>query len=110
MLKNYLRSTIIVLLQAILPIIALIMATPWLINQSTRLKDWQGFFTQNQLVFLMAHFVFYILLVVLWPKLVSMLKSEETNQQQYHLAMQARWYFAAIFMFFELILFIGVEH
>lgn len=106
MLKNYLRSTIIVLIQGILPIIALIMATPWLINQSTRLKGWQGFFNQNQLFFLIARIVFYILLIGLWPKLISMLKSEETNQQQLHIAMQARWYFIAIFMFFEIILFI----
>ena len=106
MLKNYLRSTIIVMFQAILPIIALFMAAPWLMNQSTRLKNWQAFFNQNQWVFLMAHIVFYILLIGLWPKLVSTLKTKETNQQQLNLAMVVRWYFVAIFMFFEIILFI----
>lgn len=106
MLKNYLRSTIIVLLQAILPIIALIMVTPWLLNQSNILKGWYVFFYQNQLVCLMTHFLFYILLIGLWPKLVSMLKSEETNQQQLNIAMQAHWYFVGIFIFFEIILFI----
>ena len=106
MKKNYIRTSIIVLTQAILPIMTIFMITPWLLNQSPKLKAWQEFFNQNQSIFLIAHIVFYIALVGLWPKLVSRLKSEEANQQQIHLAMQVRWYFVAIFMFFEIILFI----
>lgn len=106
MKKNYLRSSIIVLTQTILPIVAILIASPWLINQSTRLIDWQIFFNQNHSIFLVAHIVFYIALIGLWPKLVSTLKSDETNQQQLRLALQARWYLVTLFMCIEFLLFI----
>lgn len=101
MKKSFIRSSIIVLIQAILPIIVLLIVSPWLINQSTSLKSWQAFFNQNHAFFLLAHIVFYIMLIWLWPKLVYTLQTERTNQQQLHLAMQARWYLVTIFMFIE---------
>lgn len=106
MKKSLIRSTIIVLIRTILPIIALLIITPCLLNQSARLKYWQVFFNQNNTIFLEAHIVFYIILLGLWPKLVYTLKSAETNQQQLHLAMQARWYLVTIFMLIEVLLFI----
>ena len=106
MTKNYIRSSIIVLIQCILPIVVVLIVSPWLIHQSTQLTNWQTFFNQNHTLFLVAHIVFYIALISLWPRLVSTLKSDETNQQQLHIAMQARWYLLAIFLCIELTMFI----
>ncbi len=106
MKKSLIRSSIIVLIQAILPIIALLLITPWLVSQATSLNEWPRFLKHNQYVFLIFHLLFYFLLIALWPKLVSAIQSNETNRQQLQLAMQARWYLLAVFLFIELIMFI----
>lgn len=59
MKKNLIRSSIIVLIQAILPIIALILITPWLIN-SQALNNLQDHLKANQPWFLIWHSLFYL--------------------------------------------------
>ena len=109
MKKNYLRSIIIVLIQTLLPIIALFLLTPLLINQLSLFQDWLVFINKTHTLFLISHFLFYIMLIGLWPKLLTKLKHEETSLQQFQLAIQTRWYLVAIFMISEIIINVGVH-
>lgn len=109
MKKGYIRLMIIVLIQTVLPIIGLFLITPLVMSQSSLLNRWQTFFSQEQTVFLSMHIVFYIALVGLWPKLIAVLKSEETTCQQIQLAMQVRWYLVAMFVISDIIINIGVR-
>ncbi len=103
MKKNYLRSSIIVLTQTILPILVLLVITPWLIRQTTSFSQWHTFLSNNHHLFLMMHIGFYIALILFWPKLVKTMKTQATTQQQLSLAKQARWYLVGIFLLIELI-------
>ena len=53
-MKNYIRSSIIVLIQTILPIIVLLIITPWLINSQT-FNYLQDYLKANQPWFLIWH-------------------------------------------------------
>ncbi|HAU0183196.1 TPA: hypothetical protein JBF20_03150 [Legionella pneumophila] len=101
MIKHYIRSSIIVLIQTVLPIIALLVIAPWFIN-SNLLTRWQNTFTTIQPLFLVLHGVNYLFLVLLWPRLISRLQNQhQLTAEQLSKALNARWYLLAIFVFID---------
>ncbi|HFL2713413.1 TPA: hypothetical protein ACGWTM_000546 [Legionella pneumophila] len=104
MIKHYIRSTIIVLIQTILLIIALLAIAPWFINGNL-LTRWQSTFTTLQPLFLGLHGLLYLALVLLWPKLISRLQSQQQlTTEQLNTALKARWYLLGIFVFIDVLM------
>lgn len=101
MIKHYIRSSIIVLIQTVLPIIALLAIAPWFIN-SNLLVLWQSTFSGIQPLFLLLHGVLYLALVLLWPKLISRIHNQhQLTAEQLSTVLNARWYLLAIFVFID---------
>lgn len=104
MIKNYIRSIIIVLTQTLLPILALLITAPWLIR-SNLLEQWQKAVVNIQPWFLVLHGLFYLGLVFLWPQLVIRLQAQNKfSNEQLNLALKARWYLLGIFLFMDTII------
>ncbi|HAT1762255.1 TPA: hypothetical protein I8Y99_000679 [Legionella pneumophila] len=105
MLKNYLRSTIIVLIQAILPIFAILLIIPWLFNHSSSLMQLQHQLTTMKPWFLIFHGVFYLVFILLWPKIIHRFQQQnELNNNQLNVAKNARWYLLATFILIDLLM------
>lgn len=104
MLKNYLSLTIIVLLQAILPICLLMLIVPWFINHSSSLIHWQQQLTQMKYWIIAWHSLFYLALFLLWPKLINKLQQKQLTAEQQKIILNSRWYFLAIFIFIDLLM------
>ena len=104
MLKNYLRSTIIVLIQAILPIFAILLIIPWLFNHSSSLMQVQQLTTMKPW-FLIFHGLFYLAFILLWPKVIHRFQQQtELNSNQLNMAKNARWYLLATFVLIDLLM------
>lgn len=104
MIKNYIRSAIIVLTQTLLPIIVLVIAAPWFINSNV-LQLWQRSLASNQSWFLFFHGLFYLGLIFLWPKLIIRLQAQnKIGTEQLNLALKARWYLLSIFLFVDMVM------
>ncbi|WP_133127679.1 hypothetical protein [Legionella nagasakiensis] len=105
MLKNYLRSTIIVLIQAILPIFAILLIIPWLFNHSSSLMQVQHQLTTMKPWFLIFHGVFYLAFILLWPKIIHRFQQQtELSSHQLNMAKSARWYLLATFILIDLLM------
>ncbi|HAT9314919.1 TPA: hypothetical protein JBB95_03315 [Legionella pneumophila subsp. pneumophila] len=101
MIKNYIRSSIIVLFQSILPIMALLIAAPWIIN-SNLLSDWKFTFTTINPLFLGIHGLLYLSLILMWPKLITRLQTQHPlTPEKLSIATKSRWYLLAIFVFID---------
>ncbi|MFO2967157.1 hypothetical protein SCN92_01400 [Legionella pneumophila serogroup 1] len=101
MIKHYIRSSIIVLIQSVLPIIALLAIAPWFINGNL-LTRWQSTFATIQPLFLGLHGVFYLALILLWPRLISHLQNQhQLSPEQLSTTLKARWYLLGIFVFID---------
>ncbi|HAU0368248.1 TPA: hypothetical protein JBF73_03450 [Legionella pneumophila] len=101
MIKHYIRSSIIVLIQTVLPIIILLAVAPWFIN-SNLLTRWQSTFITLQPLFLGLHGLFYVIIALLWPRLISRLRNQDQlTTEQLNTALKARWYLLAIFVFID---------
>ncbi|HAT6977306.1 hypothetical protein [Legionella pneumophila] len=101
MIKHYIRSSIIVLIQTILPIIGLLMITPWVINTNI-LTRWQHTFSNIQPLFLGLHGLLYLALILLWPRLISRLQNQhQLSPEQLSTALKVRWYLLGIFVFID---------
>ncbi|HAT7932256.1 TPA: hypothetical protein GJ761_10635 [Legionella pneumophila] len=101
MIKHYIRSFIIVLIQAILPIIGLLIIAPWIINTNI-LTRWQHTFANIQPLFLGLHRLLYLALILLWPKLVTRIQiNNQLSSEQLKTALKVRWYLLAIFLFID---------
>ncbi|AMP90311.1 TPA: hypothetical protein ACIZB4_001264 [Legionella pneumophila] len=104
MIKHYIRSSIIVLIQTVLPIIALLAIAPWFIN-SNLLTRWQSTFTTIQPLFLGLHGVLYLSLVLLWPRLILRLQNQhQITTEQLNTALKTRWYLLGIFVFIDILM------
>lgn len=104
MIKNYFRSTIIVLTQTILPIMALFLLAPWFISSSI-LGQWKQSLGSIQPLFLILHGVFYLGLALLWPKLVMRLQVQnQIAVEKVKTALNIRWYLLAIFLFIDVLM------
>ncbi|HAT9135666.1 TPA: hypothetical protein ACPYPV_000967 [Legionella pneumophila] len=104
MKKNYIRSTIIVLIQAILPIIALLIITPWLIN-SQALDHLQDHLKANQPWFLIWHGLFYLGLFFIWPILMRKISQQhQLTKGQIKKISQSRWYLIITFILIDMLM------
>ncbi|WP_133130242.1 hypothetical protein [Legionella yabuuchiae] len=109
MKKNYLRSTIIVTAQTIFPTLVLLIIGPWLLSQGSTLASWDSYLSKIKYTLFIMHGLFYFTFILLWPRLVTALKTQETTPRQIQLATQARWYLLCIFLLIDLITCIGVN-
>lgn len=101
MIKDHIRSSIIVLVQAILPIIALLALAPWFINKNL-LNHWKYTFANIQPSFLFLHGLLYLSLILLWPKLVTRLQIQnELAPEQLKTVLKVRWYLLGIFLLID---------
>ncbi|HAT1770927.1 TPA: hypothetical protein I8034_000259 [Legionella pneumophila] len=104
MIKHYIRSFIIVLIQTVLPIIALLAIAPWFINGNL-LTRWQSTFTTIQPLSLGLHGILYLALILLWPRLISRLQNQhQPTTEQLSTALKARWYLLGIFVFIDVLM------
>lgn len=101
MLKKYIRSTIIVIMQSILPILALFIITPLLL-QSNALNNVHKSLDGLNTWFLIFHGLFYFFLVLLWPKVVLRYRAQNhLNAEQIKIALNIRWYLLGIFLLID---------
>ncbi|HHT9843853.1 TPA: hypothetical protein ACT9I4_001970 [Legionella pneumophila] len=104
MKKNYIRSSIIVLIQTILPIIALLIITPWLIN-SQSFNYLQDYLKANQAWFLIWHGLFYLMLFFSWPILTNKITLQhQLNANLIKKVSQSRWYLIIIFILIDMLM------
>lgn len=104
MLNKYIRSSIIVTLQVILPVVLLLLSAPFFLKFSNEFNQVQVFFRNHQIGFLIAHSIFYLILFWIWPKLIKLYCSKhEVSAELIQLAMQAKWYLLGIMAFFEML-------
>lgn len=100
MIKNYIiRSTIIGIFQILLPIAVLLVLAPWFINtqvinhlQKPGIHPW----------FIVLHALFYLTLILVWPKLVRRLnKQNPINAEQLKTVLRVRWNLLASILFID---------
>lgn len=105
MLKKYLRSTIIVITQAILPITALFLLAPYLLQRTENLQKLQVFLSDWNLLFLSIHALFYCLIFFMWPAFIRHLcrrRQIKINASELKQAIDARCYLLSAFILLEL--------
>lgn len=104
MKKNLIRSCIIVLIQAILPIIALLVITPWLINSQT-LDHLQDHLKAHQPWFLIWHGLFYLALFCTWPIMIKKItQHHQLTYGQIKKISQSRWYLIITFILIDILM------
>lgn len=106
--NKYLRTTIIVTAQCIVPAILLFIIAPALMNHSGQFNQAQTFFKVHQTILLTVHGLFYLSLCLLWPRFINLVVSRQhhqTDAHQINIALSARWYLLAAMVFFELLMF-----
>lgn len=105
--NKYLRSTIIITAQCIVPAMLLFIITPALMNHSEQFNQAQTFCRVHQMILLMVHGLFYLSLFLLWPHFIHLIVSRQHHQpgaNQINIARSARWYLLAAMIFFELLM------
>lgn len=102
MLKKYTRSTIIVLIQGIVPVVLLLIFAPLLIQFHDGFNQVQQFFQSHKIGFLITHITLYLVFLYLWPRIIKRLTIESTEEQMQS-ALKAKWYLLAVMAFFDLI-------
>ena len=106
MLKKYLTSSIIVLIQFIVLAAIAATITPLLFQNSNSLKQVNTYFILYQTTFLLGHSLFYMLFYLSWPTLVKRIAADRSIKPEHHQidkAIQIRNYLIAIFASIELI-------
>lgn len=106
MLKKYIKSFIIVLIQFIPPAILVVLIAQFLIQHPETAAHVRHFFIHFKGAFLLSHVVFYIGLFFLWPKVVLLISKRqnlEPTPEQLSKANQIRLYLIAILIFIELL-------
>ena len=104
MKKNYIRSSIIVLIQCILPIVALVIITPSLINTNT-FSHIEYYLKANQPWFLLWHGLFYLAIFITWPIIINRINQQhQLTSYQINKIRQSRWYLIAAFILIDLLM------
>ena len=109
MLKKYLKSSIIVLIQiAVLAVLAALLV-PLLLSNTDSFNHSRTFFAHYKFVFLFIHGAFYLALYFLWPLWVRLLVNRNPNKvslTQIEKALNARTYLVGALLTFELLHFL----
>jgi hypothetical protein len=106
MLKKYIRSTIIVMIQLIVPVALLLILAPQLFQFHNGFNQANHFFLIHKTGFLITHIFVYLALFWLWPRIIrSYIKKSysEITKEQIKVALSAKWYLLAAMAFFELL-------
>lgn len=104
MIKQYIRASIIVLIQTILLIITLLAITPLVINDNN-ISYWQDAFSQSQPWCLGLHGLVYLGLMRGWTRLVSRISIQnQLSPDKTQLLIKTRWYFLAIFLCIDVLM------
>lgn len=106
MQNKYLRSIIITFIQFLVPVLLLLILIPQLLSQADQIKQTQVFFKVHHFEFLIFHGLFYLLLVSLWPCLITQIaisRGLNADSCQIKTALSARWYLVFSMVLFELI-------
>lgn len=105
MLSKYVRSTIIVLIQVILPVGLVLILAPHLLQSQNGFNQAQHFFIIHKIGFLITHISLYIALFWLWPRIIYIYIKQINNEstpEQIQSALKAKWYLLITMAFFEL--------
>jgi len=108
MRNKFIRSTIIVLAQYVLPALLLLIITPQVMNHAGQLNQTQTFFKTHQAALLLAHGLFYLILFLLWPHVIKLIISRRDHfpdSATIKTATSARWYLLAAMVLFELLIY-----
>lgn len=106
MVNHAWRLTIIRVLRCVTLLLLLSLFMPKLIHHADGLHQLQVFLNQHQLLFMLVHGFFYMLLFFLWPTLIQFTlrkQHEKVASSQITLALSARWYLLGVLMVFELL-------
>ncbi|MDW9178636.1 hypothetical protein SE948_03125 [Legionella pneumophila] len=107
MFNKRIYKSIIGISKFVLPVILLLLLAPLLMQYSSEFSAMNSFFKTHQMGFLLCHMLFYLILYWAWPKLITSIVSQcqhELDDAQIKLALQARYYLLATFIFFELLM------
>lgn len=110
MSNKYLRSTIIAMLQCILPVLLLLVIAPLLINHMAEITQLQKFIEAHRVALLFTHGLFYLSIFYLWPHIIKQIISSQNDcpkTNQIKIANSARWYLLTAIAFFELLVYWG---
>ncbi len=106
MLNKYIRSTIIVMIQVILPVVLLLLLAPQLLQFNHEFNQASHFFLTYKIGFLVTHITFYLALFGLWPRVISFYvqrSNTEIPTEHIQSALKAKWYLLVAMVFFELL-------
>lgn len=106
MLNKYLRSTIIVTVQAILPVVLLLLLAPVLLQFNNEFNQANHFLLIHKTGFLIGHLLLYIVLIYTWPIIINWYikrHTHEINSEQIQSALRIKWYLLGAMAFFELL-------
>ena len=106
MLNKYLRSTIIVTVQAILPVALLLLLPPLLLQFNNEFNQANHFLLSHKMGFLIVHILLYIDLIYAWPIIINWYikrQTHEINTEQFQSALRIKWYLLGAMAFFELL-------
>lgn len=104
MLKQYLRSSIIVTFQFVGIALLAILIVPLMLEKAAILSQLNHFLSQHKLLFCLSHGSFYFALYALWPRIVRLIANHQHTAptlQQTHQAIHARCYLIATFVIVE---------
>ena len=106
MRNNYLRSTIIVMIQVILPLFVVIILASQLVVHAEILQHTAHFLQAHRWSFFIGHALFYLVFYFLWPVIVNNIMARQQvtiDSRQTQIAISARWYLLAIMAFCEIL-------
>jgi hypothetical protein len=107
MLNKYIRSTIIVMIQIILPVVTILLLAPLLLQFNNEINQANHYLLTHKTGFLLTHIIFYLALFWLWPKIIyfyAKRNNHKTTPEQIQTALKAKWYLLTAMAFFELML------
>lgn len=107
MLKAYLHSTIIAIIQVILPMAAFVLLTPYFLNKADNLHKLQIFLSNWRFTFLMIHVFFCCGFIYAWPSVIKRLFRQQKislDNQTYQKVLSVRWYLISVFMLLEILM------
>ncbi|MGQ3892029.1 hypothetical protein [Legionella sp. CNM-4043-24] len=103
MQNNFVRTAIIIMIQIIVPVLLLLTLIPPLLSHSSQLHRIQQFFETHQSGFLFIHGLFYLILFLLWPRIVKQMANQQLDDRQIKIALSARWYLVTSLILFEIL-------
>ncbi|KTD56738.1 hypothetical protein Lsan_2898 [Legionella santicrucis] len=106
MRNKYLRSTIIVMIQLILPLFGFLLFASQLLDHPQLINQLALDLKSHQSLFFIMRILFYMAFYFIWPVLINhqlAQKQLSVEPWQKQTAISARWYLLAMMLFFEIL-------